>query len=123
LLITYIRYFGTKTNSNTPRPYPNESLIQKFKEIVEQRVKTIDPDELNDTIRKVEERLEEWNIYNPTDYGTFGKSENNPYLMYPAGTVKDEEMMERAWPTLSSMRNVDRSCEAQVITRYISLKD
>lgn len=119
LLITFIRYFGSNINSAYPRPFPKDTLVQEFKNVIEQRVKVIDPDELNETMRKVEERLEEWRIYNPAEYGTFGASENNSILMYPAGIVKDEEMMERAWATLSSMRNVDRSCEAHVISRYI----
>ena len=39
-------------------------------------------------------------------------------LMYPAGVTPHEEWENIAWPTPTSMRNVDVSCEAGIIRRY-----
>jgi hypothetical protein len=41
--------------------------------------------------------------------------------MYSAGASPPEDIKARAWSTPTSMRNVDSTCDAIVITDYINI--
>jgi len=43
--------------------------------------------------------------------------------MYTAGSNPSEDIKERAWQTPTSMRNVDSTCDAKVITNYVNIDD
>lgn len=117
LLVTYVRYLGTAQNRISPQPLPDSRLLTKFRELIQARIDDIDPDELELSLRLLEERIEEWTDSYPPRYGGFGSNTERP-LMYPAGTTPNEEWEDISWPTPTSMRNVDVSCEAGIIRRY-----
>ena len=41
-------------------------------------------------------------------------------LMYPFGSYPDPVFQREAWPVMTSMRSVDGTAEARVITSYIN---
>jgi hypothetical protein len=90
-------------------------------QIITDRVHLIDGEEYDKTVKLIEEKLEYWKNELPLVYGSFGQQTNIP-LMYPAGTNPSEDIKARAWPTPTSMRNVDSTCEAYVIPpEYINI--
>ncbi|GAK56012.1 hypothetical protein U27_02973 [Candidatus Vecturithrix granuli] len=117
LLVGFIRYWS-KNNRTSPTPLPQHELTQEIFRIFEQRVKAIDPDEANLTMNLLKERLDEWERYSPAKYGDFSKPTEELPLMYPAGTSPHDEWNKKAWSTPTSMRNVDVTCEAVVVSRY-----
>ena len=83
-------------------------------------MKLIDAEEYEKTLEMIEEKLEYWKNELPLIYGSFGPMVNIP-LMYPAGSSPSEDIKARAWSTPTSMRNVDSTCDAVVITDYINI--
>lgn len=63
-------------------------------------------------------RLDQWRAWNPAHYGGFGQAPEDAPLMHPAGSAERPEWNGRSWPTMSSLRNVDATCEAEVTDRY-----
>jgi len=116
LLVGLIRAYS-KDNKKSPRPFPPSDIIEKVKKIIMDRVKLIDEEEYENTVTMIEEKLVFWKNELPTEYGGFGTQQNQP-LMYPAGTSQPDEIKSRAWPTPTSMRNVDATCDVIVITDY-----
>jgi hypothetical protein len=119
LLVTYIRYFGSEDNSKHPRPFPETRLFEKFKSLLHDRVKNIDPDELERTIKLLNARIKEWNEYLPGIYGNFEPPKEFP-LMYPAGSDIKSSWAKKSWSTQGSMRSVDVNCVVKPIERYLS---
>ena len=120
VLVGLVRYFGSDENRASPQPLPSRELLDNIKGIISDRTANIDPDELELTLKLLEERIDEWSRYLPPKYGGFYMQSGELPLMYPAGTSPLEEWDMKSWPTLTSMRNVDASCDAGVISRYIS---
>lgn len=119
ILVGLIRFYSEQ-NREFPSPFPGKEIIQTVKEIILRRVSEIDKDEIQKTAEMLELRLNQWRNNQPIIYGTFGKSDNQP-LMYPAGTNPPDQIKFRAWPTPISMRNVDSTCDAIVISEYINI--
>jgi len=117
LLITLVRYLGSESNRERPQPFPEE-VIKLVRQVVEQRVASVDPSETDVTLALIKDRLDHWKGVLPPRYGDFGQVQVDIPLMYPAGTEPSERWEEKAWPTLSSMRNVDATCEAAIIGMY-----
>lgn len=119
ILIGLIRIYSEK-NRISPKPFPDGSLIKKVTELIYERVKRIDEEELTKTINLIAERLNYWQNELPLEYGSFGVMNNIP-LIYPAGTNPSDDIKSRAWPTPTSMRNVDATCDAIVVNNYINI--
>ena len=120
VLVGLVRYLGSDENRLSPQPLPTRDLLDNIKDIVSRRISDIDPDELALTLKLLEQRIDEWSRYFPPKYGGFYVQSGELPLMYPAGTSPLEEWDMKSWPTPTSMRNVDASCDAGVISRYIS---
>lgn len=118
LLIALVRYWGRPDNRNRPQPFPDAGLIEKIRSVVEARVNNVDPDELDLTLKHFAELTGHWQRVLPPVYGGFGPPGRDIPLMYPAGSEPLADWTGRSWPTPSSMRNVDASCEAEVIGQY-----
>jgi hypothetical protein len=118
LLVGFVRLFGNTVNMKYPQPMPDDQLLDKIRTIVEERVCGVDNNETAHTIRLLEERIAEWIRYLPPKYGDFSPSTVELPLMYPAGSTPLDDWEDRSWPTPTSMRSVDSSCEAAVIRDY-----
>ncbi len=118
VLVGLVRYFGSDENRASPQPLPSPELLDNIRGIISDRTANIDPDELELTLKLLEERIDEWFRYLPPKYGGFYMQSGELPLMYPAGTSPLEEWDMKSWPTPTSMRNVDASCDARVISRY-----
>ncbi|MCW3835048.1 helicase-related protein [Sphingomonas canadensis] len=82
------------------------------------RVHHIDRDEADDTRTELEEALALWRSYAPPRYGAMGGAPSELTLMYPFGSVRDDTYQRHAWPVPTSMRNVDGTSIARVVTIY-----
>lgn len=118
LLVTLVRYWGSPDTRDRPQPFPDTGLIENIRAVIEQRVLDIDRNELDLTLSHFEELTSDWQRILPPIYGGFGASGPHIPLMYPAGSKPLEDWIGRSWPTPSSMRNVDASCEADTISQY-----
>ena len=121
ILIGLIRLYSEQ-NRESPRPFPNEEVVDRVKQIIFDRVDLIDEGEYERTMELIQEKLRYWKDELPMIYGSFGQSLDIP-LMYPAGTNPSEDIRIRSWATPTSMRNVDSTCDAMVITNYINIDD
>jgi hypothetical protein len=118
VLVGLVRYLGTKQNSVSPQPLPARELFDCIRDIVRKRVSNVDPKELEPTLKLLEERIGEWARRLPPRYGEFYPQGDELPLMYPAGISPPEEWDLKSWPTPTSMRTVDVSCDAKVVERY-----
>jgi hypothetical protein len=82
------------------------------------RVEQIDRDEADDTRAELDAALAAWRAYKPAEWGRMGGTPTDLTLMYPFGSVPDDAFQRHAWPVLTSMRNVDGTSCARVITIY-----
>lgn len=110
-------------NEDPPR-FPNDGLIDKVRSVIENRVDDIDSEELDATLNRMEYILQCWEDWNPRKWEP-AKNPDWSYadpvpLMYSAGSYPNEAWGSRGIETPTSMRSVDASCEAEVLTnRYV----
>ncbi|MDD4592975.1 MAG: hypothetical protein PHG06_21530, partial [Parabacteroides sp.] len=99
---------------------PDELIYERVRAVIENRVEDIDCDELDATLAHMEHIIQCWEDWEPRKYQDFTSGNDLP-LMFPAGTRRNEAWgKKRGFPTPTSMRNVDASCEACVLeNRYI----
>ena len=119
LAVTLVRYFGGDAARTWPQPWkPVEELVPWVTEVIAARVRAIDPDEEAAARRQLAEIFGDWRRTPPSRYGDFRPPSADTPLMYPAGTQKLTEWSEPAYPTPSSMRNVDSTCDARVLPKF-----
>ena len=117
---------GELFNSDPPK-YPSDALLEKVMSVIENRVDDIDADELDATIKQMEEIMCEWRNWNPRkwepEYTRDLAFTDTVPLMYSAGSPKNEAWGDQGMQTPTSMRNVDASCEAALLSRYAVRED
>jgi hypothetical protein len=119
LAITLVRYMGGQDARSWPQPWkPVENLAPRTIQLITDRVSLIDPDEAEATRLQLEEIFADWRRNPPPRYGDFRPPSPDTPLMYPSGTQKLTEWSEPSYPTPSSMRNVDSTCDARVVARF-----
>lgn len=127
LVVSIVRQLGTlKAESQNPDPFPlgeGSSLFDLVKEIIEERVSLVAPEEHDAVMDKLQKRLNEWRVWSPGDYGGFGAAPQDPPLLHPAGSSEPPGWQGRSWATMSSLRNVDASCEAEVTSFFNQLQE
>jgi hypothetical protein len=123
LLVGFVRYFGESEHKISPQPLPNDTFLEQIKSIIVDRVNNIDPDELEHTLALLETRINEWERYYPPKYTAWTATSEEMPLMYPAGLTPAESWRNKPWPTPTSMRNVDSSCEASTMNMYPESKE
>lgn len=119
IIAAVIRQFGTlRGAAASPRPYPLEprsEFAEMLKDMIQKRSDIVtDREATTAVLATLQQKLKEWKAWDPSEYGSFGNSPEDPPLMYPAGATPPAEWNNRSWPTLSSMRNVDASGEAGI---------
>jgi hypothetical protein len=113
-------------NEDPPTP-PDEELFDRVCEIIENRVDEIDSDELDATRVQLEYILECWQDWNPRKW----EPKLNPDwsyadpvpLMYTAGSQPNAAWGEQGMETPTSMRSVDASCEAEILSNRYTAKE
>lgn len=109
-----LRLKGDDAFNQDPPKLPSEDEVERIKEILADRIESIDADELEKTLDHIDSIIEKWNIQEPGKYDDFSAGEILP-LMFPAGTMRNSSWGKRGFPTPTSMRNVDASCEAGIL--------
>lgn len=122
LMVAMIRFWGDTSVRQRPDPPPSGELIERIRRVLLDRVNRVDEEALPSIERYFEYVLRRWSASPPPRYGGFGPPEEEVPLMYPYGSEPLPAWNARAagppWPTPSSMRNVDASCELDVVREY-----
>jgi Helicase conserved C-terminal domain len=121
VLVSYSRQAGSEMTAKSPYPYPAD-LVHRFREIIEQRSRVVDPDETATAIRMLSQRAREWREWQRGQWSGDLQGEDIP-LLRSAGSYATPEQRRLSWSIPSSMRNVDSECEARITTQYISGDD
>ena len=117
ILVAYVRCFGDINISERPREFPTE-LINSFTEIIRDRIKEIDIDELESFDNLIKKCSNEWKRWDHDRYTSRGTKETDIGLMYPAGSYVSLDQKDASWPTPNSMRQVDMECNASITNLY-----
>lgn len=118
LLTTLVRYRGTPENRDRPQPMPDTTLLRAIERIVNERVTGVDVSERSETLKQLQDAIDHWERIQPPRYGGFGPLREEIPLLYPAGSEPSAKWEKKSWPTPTSMRDVDATCEAQVVAQY-----
>lgn len=119
LVIILCRYLGSAELRESPRYPPNAMLVRKIKEIIRERVESVDQNEWPGTEALIDDIIHTWATNLPFLYGGFGPPAEEMPLMYPAGGRRHPLWQDRPFPTPTSMRNVDAECSArQLLSGY-----
>jgi len=120
-LITLARYWGNRSLRERPSPPPDDFIVQRIRRILIQRIQNVDPEESQLADQMYGEFVDRWRVIQPPIYGHFGIPPDQNPLMYPSGTEPRAAWFNRSKATASSMRNVDASCDAEVVMQYPKL--
>ena len=96
----------------------NEDALEEQVEVILERARLIDPDEVDEAREELRDWISFWRRYSPPEYGRMGGAVSNQTLMYPFGGVPDQQFQRDAWPLLTSMRNVDGTSAGRVLNTY-----
>lgn len=113
---------------NEERPQlPAQYVINHIEQIIRKRISDVDPEELDDTMKRFNEKLADWKAWHPElwepKYNNGAFTDDVP-LMYGAGDHPNEAWDGRGFETPTSMRSVDASCEAELMLRdYVAKED
>ena len=101
---------------------PNPEDTDMIKSRILQRVKLIDPDEVDDTEEQIDDILEHWHSYRHERWEERNiekdKIGDAVPLVYPRGVQPLDCWGDAGFPLPTSMRNVDKECEVTVLGRY-----
>lgn len=119
IVIGLLRMFGDSNYNTDPPKLPSAEIMAGIKEIIKERVDLIDPEEMDASMAQIDEIIEDWKVWEPRKYSDFTGGDEVP-LMFQAGSLRNAVWGTRGFPTPTSMRNVDASCEAAVLAnRYL----
>lgn len=127
IMIGMMRLENDSRFNEDPPIYPDKELQERVLSIIENRVDDIDSEELDATLDRIEYILQCWEDWNPRKWEP-AKNPDRSYadpvpLMYSAGSHPNEAWGGRGIETPTSMRSVDASCEAEVLTNRYTAKE
>ena len=93
-----------------------------IRQVIQSRILLIDPEEMDDTLKQFDEIVEKWKIWRPGKFADFSNGDITP-LMYAASTLPNPLWGGRGFKTLTSLRNVDASCEIAGLSAVYTRKD
>jgi Helicase conserved C-terminal domain len=105
-----------RTRPNSPPP--DDELIERIRAIILDRVSNVDREQTGAALDRFDDVFDEWCRVPPSRYGDFSPPDEVEPLMYPSGTDRHPRWSVRPLATPSSMRNVDATCDANVISSY-----
>ncbi len=119
LILSVVRQLGdldAEGRSPRPNPVPSGSMLANLlAEILRSRADEVtDGEETGAVLELLGQRLEQWRVWDPAAYGTFGGMPENPTLMHQAGSKVPADWNGKSWPVMSSLRDVDASGEAEI---------
>ena len=123
IMVGMMRLEGSDIFNEDPPRVPDDELYERVRSIIEGRVEDIDSEELDATLDRMEYIIQCWEDWNPRKWEA-GRNQDGSYtdptpFMYWAGSHPNEAWGDRGIETPTSMRSVDASCEAKVLTnRY-----
>lgn len=124
IIVSFVRFLGPAENLNNPIA-PSAELRTKITNEITQRVKRVDPQELNRTLKVLNRIFDEWYRLAPDSYGKLyrppNENDGEVPMIYPSGTHPDLTWEDRSYPTQTSMRNVDANCEAIILNVFPGL--
>ena len=125
IMVGIMRLESDESFNENPPKFPNKVLYEKVRSIIENRVDDIDCDERDATLVAMNNFMQDWEDWNPKMWEP-KRNQDWSYadplpLMYSAGSHPNEAWGEQGAETPTSMRNVDASCEAEVLpNRYVA---
>ena len=115
LVFALLRLNNNEDGYSDPPRIPSKERLNEIKDIISKRVEEVDADELDETLAHIDWIIKKWKIEEPQKYEDFSSGDVLP-LMFPSGTMRNAAWGEnRSFPTPTSMRNVDASCEARIL--------
>ena len=113
-------------NESAPK-IPPQAVLDHIEQIIRERVESIDPEELDNTMKRFEERISDWKAWNPVLWDPKKNKDwsftDDVPLMYGAGEHPNEAWARHGFETPTSMRSVDASCEADLMLREYTAKE
>ncbi|UWQ14151.1 hypothetical protein K3556_14765 [Aliiroseovarius sp. M344] len=82
------------------------------------RIEDINGDECEDARHELDDWVRDWRQYAPPAWGKMAGGVDEASLMLPFGAPADDQLLQAAWPVMTSMRNVDGSSSASVLSIY-----
>lgn len=117
--VALVRMLGGESLSARPNtPPPDDELVELIKSILIDRVSRIDAQQAEAVLDRFDYVISEWKRVPPSKYGGFAPPDPEEPLMYPSGSERHPRWSIRPLPTPTSMRNVDATCDAQVISSF-----
>lgn len=117
-MVAYIRQVGDSQNTRRPTPFPSV-LIAQLRDILRDRIREIDPNELANFERVFSLRADEWERWQRERWQAFGTGGQDAPLLRFAGSYVDSQWAGISWPTPTSLRNVDAECQAEITNLYL----
>jgi hypothetical protein len=118
VLIALARQIVKVITPNLVKQYEGE--LQEQVDTIVERVRALDPGEADEAEEELADWLTFWRKYSPPEYGPMAGEVHDQTLAFPFGGIPDPNFQRDAWPVMTSMRNVDGTCEARVVNAYES---
>jgi len=112
VMAAYALQLGSEEVAESPYPFPEE-LVDNIKELLFQRVLSVNPDEHGNLMKTFERRAEEWRRWGRLEWTGPLNSEDPPLLRDP-GAYINPAFAKISWPTPTSMRTVDAECQTDI---------
>ena len=126
IIVAAVRQLSSTAVAKSPRPFPMDvdgTMGRVIKRMIEDRTRIVDADEWENVHTMIKRRLNEWRAWDPREYGGFGAPPEAAPLLHPAGSTELPEWYGHSWATLTSLRNVDAGCEAEITAYYNELQE
>ena len=121
-MIGIMRLENDSAYNDTRPAIPNQQMLDHVENILRNRIKNIDANELNAALDRMQWVIAHWEDYKPDcwapKYNRDKSYANDVPLMYSAGSHKNGHWGKAGIETPTSMRSVDSSCEAELSSRY-----
>lgn len=119
IVVALIRMLGDDNIRLRPNsPPPDDDLVDRVRSIILDRVLNVDADQAAAVLDRIDSLIEEWRRVPPSRYGDFSPPDEVEPLIFPSGTDRHPRWSFRPLPTPSAMRNVDATCDVNVISSY-----
>lgn len=113
-------------NDGLPR-VPVQTMLDHIESVIRSRITDVDKDELDETMVRYQEKLSDWKAWNPEVWEPKRNRDrsftDDVPLIYGAGNHPNEAWSGHGFETPTSMRNVDASCEAELMLREYTAKE